>query len=86
MVQINKIEEVRDRSKFDTIVKFDNRTIVKKGEMNLAEIRTKGRTCYYYVIVRYSRERAVKLVHSYVKRINGECTKSVAKENYLRAA
>ncbi|MCR4828667.1 MAG: hypothetical protein K5864_04305 [Bacteroidales bacterium] len=72
MVQIKKIEEVSNRSKFDVIVKFDTRTIVKSDSRNLAELRTKGRTCYFHVIEKCSRERTVKLVHSYVKRMNGE--------------
>lgn len=86
MVQITKIKEVSFRSRFDAIVKFESRMILKNGRMNLAEIRIKGRTCYFYVIEKCAHERAVKLVRSYVKRINGECTTSVAEENYLLAA
>ena len=86
MVQIIKIEEVNNRSRFDAIVKFETRMIVKSGKMNLAEIRIKGRTCYFHVIEKCAHERAVKLVRSYVKRINGECITSVAEENYLLAA
>lgn len=54
--------------------------------MNLAEIRTKGRTCYFYVIEKCSHERAVKLVHSYVKRTNCECATSAIEEDYSLAA
>lgn len=86
MLQINKIEEVSNRSKFDAIVKFISRTIVKSGRMNLAEIRIKGRTCYFHVIEKCAHERAAKLVRSYVRRMNGECSKTAAEEVYLLAA
>ena len=86
MVQHTKIEEVTNRSKFDTIVKFNTRTIIKDGRMNLAEIRTKGRTCYFYVIEKCSRERAAKLVRSFVNRTNGECTTSATEADYLLVA
>ena len=66
MVQIIKIEEVSNRSKFDAIVKFESRMILKSGRMNLAEIRIKGRTCYFHVIEKCAHERAVKMVRSYV--------------------
>ncbi len=71
MSKINKIEEVSNRSRFDAIVKFDSRMIVKSGKMNLAEIRIKGRTCFFHVIERCSHERIVNIVRAYVKRMNG---------------
>ncbi len=86
MSKINKIEEVSNRSRFDAIVKFDSRTIVKSGKMNLAEIRIKGRTCFFHVIEKCSHERAVKLVRAYVKSMNGECKMSAAEESLLLAA
>ena len=86
MVQIKKIEEVSNRSKFDAIVKFDTRMIVKSGKMNLAEIRIKGRTCYFYVIEKCAHERAVKLVRSYIKRICGGSNSSAVEESILLAA
>lgn len=86
MSQINKIEEVCNRCKFDAIVKFDNRTIVKSGKMNLAEIRIKGRTCFFHVIEKCAHERAVKLVRAYVKSQNCGRKESAAEESLLRAA
>ncbi len=86
MSQITKIEEVVERKRFDAIVKFDSRTIVKSGRMNLAEIRFKGKTCFFHVIEKCSHERAVKLVRSYVKSISGGRKMSVAEEYYLLAA
>lgn len=86
MSQLNKIEEVCNRSKFDAIVKFDNRTIVKSGKMNLAEIRIKGRTCFFHVIEKCAHERAVKLVRAYVKSQNCVRKESAAEESLLRAA
>ena len=86
MSHITKTEEISNRSRFDAIVKFGSRMILKNGRMNLVEIRIIGRTCYFYVIEKCAHERAVKLVRSYVKRINGECSTSVAEENYLLVA
>ena len=86
MSKINKIEEVSNRSRFDAIVKFDSRTIVKSGKMNLAEIRFKGRTCFFHVIEKCAHERAVKLVRAYVKSMNGECKMSAVEESLLLAA
>ena len=86
MSHITKIEEVSNRSKFDAIAKFDTRMIVKSGKMNLAEIRFKGRTCYFHVIEKCAHERAVKLVRAYVKRMSDEGKPPAAEENYLLAA
>lgn len=81
MTKINKIEEFECRKKFDAIVKFDSRTLIKKGKINLAELRFKGRTCFFYVIEKCAHERAVKLVRSYVKNMDRECKSSVAGES-----
>lgn len=86
MSKINKIEEVSNRSRFDAIVKFDSRTIVKSGKMNLAEIRIKGRTRFFHVIEKCSHERVVKLVRAYVKSQNYERRMSAAEESLLLAA
>lgn len=84
MSKINKIEEVSNRSKFDAIVKFDNRTIVKSGKMNLAEIRIKGRTCFFHVIEKCAHERAVKLVRAYVKGQSGVSKVSADVKGWLK--
>ena len=86
MSHITKIEEVNNRSRFDAIVKYDSRTIVKSGRINLAEIRIKGKICFFHVIEKCSHERAVKLVRAYVKSMNGECKMSAAEESLLLAA
>ena len=86
MTKINKIEEFECRKKFDAIVKFDSRTLIKKGKINLAELRFKGRTCFFYVIEKCAHERAVKLVRSYVKNMGRDCKSSVAGESLLPAA
>ena len=86
MVKIKKIEEVSNRSKFDAIVKFNNRTIVRSGKMNLAEIRIKGRTCFFHVIEKCSHKRAANLVRAYVKNMNCEYKTSAVEEESLLAA
>ena len=86
MTKTRKIEEVDCRKKFDAIVKFDSRTLIKSGRINLAELRFKGRTCFFYVIEKCSHERAVKLVRSYVKNTGRECKSFVAGESLLPAA
>ena len=80
MSNINKIEEVSNRSKFDTIVKFDSHTIVKSDGLTLAEIRIKGRTCFFHVIEKCAHERAVKLVRAYAISLNGDRKVSTAEE------
>ena len=70
MSHITKIEEVNNRSRFDAIVKYDSRTIVKSGRINLAEIRIKGKICFFHVIEKCAHERAVKMVRSYVKSLD----------------
>ena len=86
MTKINKIEEVDCRKKFDAIVKFDSRTLIKNGKINLAELRFRGRRCFFYVIEKCAHERAVKLVRSYVKNMGRECKSSMAGESLLPAA
>ena len=72
MSKITKIEEVDERKKFDAIVKFDSRIVLGCGNPALAEIRIKGRTCYFHVTRLCVHERAAGLVRAYIKRMNGE--------------